>query len=85
MGLIIREIIGWLLTILGLLLIGLIVQLALDRSVFEAAALSLPSAMVFRAGISLVKLAAAGRIAARLANDPLTERRNDRNPRAESV
>lgn len=85
MGLIIREFIGWILTVLGLLLIGLIVQLALDRSVLEAAALSLPSAVVFRAGISLVKLGAAGRIAARLPRDPLAERRSDRNSRTESV
>jgi hypothetical protein len=69
MGLLIREVIGWLLTILGLVLIGFVLHLALNRSVIEAMALSLPGVIVFRAGISLVKIAAAGRIAASLTRD----------------
>ncbi len=66
----VREIIGWLLVAVGLALIGFVLHLALNRSVIEAVALSLPSTVVFRAGISLVKLAAAGRIAANLTQEP---------------
>ncbi len=62
----IRELIGWLMTALGLILIGVVLVLALNRYVFEAMALSLPSVIVFRAGIGLVRLASAGRIASRL-------------------
>ncbi len=61
-----REITGWLLTLLGLLLIGVVLMLALNRYVFEAMALSLPATIVFRSGIGLVRLAAAGRIATKL-------------------
>jgi hypothetical protein len=65
-GIWIREIIGWVLVAVGLILIGFVLKLALDRAVIEAAALSLPGTIVFRAGISLVKVASAGRIAARV-------------------
>jgi hypothetical protein len=78
MGLLIREGIGWLLTVLGLALIGFVLNLALNRNVIEAMALSLPGVIVFRAGISLVKIASAGRIAAGLAREerPRADRRN---------
>jgi hypothetical protein len=69
MGLVIREIVGWLLAVAGLVLIVFILRLALNRSVLEAMALSLPATIVFRAGISLVKIAAAGRIASRLVEE----------------
>jgi hypothetical protein len=69
MQLLIREIIGWVLVAVGLILIGFVLHLALNRSVFEAMALSLPGTIVFRAGISLVKVASAGRIASRLADE----------------
>jgi hypothetical protein len=69
MGLWIREGIGWLLTVLGLVLIGFVLNLALNRNVIEAMALSLPGVIVFRAGISLVKIAAAGRIAVGLVRE----------------
>jgi hypothetical protein len=68
-GLWIREIIGWVLVTVGLILIGFVLNLALNRAVIEAAALSLPGTIVFRAGISLVKVAAAGRIAARVVEE----------------
>ncbi len=61
-----REVVGWGLTILGLALVGIVLILALNRQVFEAMALSLPSVIVFRAGIGLVRLNAAGRIAEKL-------------------
>jgi hypothetical protein len=69
MGLWIREIIGWVLAAVGLVLIGFVLNLALNRQMIEAAALSLPGTIVFRAGISLVKLASAGRIAARVVEE----------------
>lgn len=68
-GLWIREIIGWVLVAVGLILIGFVLNLAINRAVIEAAALSLPGTIVFRAGISLVKISAAGRIAARVSDD----------------
>ncbi len=65
----IREAIGWLITLVGLLLIGVVLVLAVNRSVFEAIALSLPSAVVFRSGIGLVRMSAAARIAKQLGRD----------------
>lgn len=62
----VRELIGWIITVLGLLLIAVLVYLALNRYVFEAMALSLPAVIVFRAGIGLVRLASAGRMARQL-------------------
>lgn len=66
-----REIAGWVLTILGLLLIGIVLLLALNRNVFEAMALSLPSVILFRGGLGLVRLSAAGRIAQSLGDSEL--------------
>lgn len=63
-----REFLGWLIALLGLALIGVVLVLALNRNVFEAMALSLPAAIVFRAGIGLVRMVAAARIATRLSN-----------------
>ncbi|MDG2015140.1 MAG: hypothetical protein P8J33_16665 [Pirellulaceae bacterium] len=60
------EFVGWCLAIIGLALTGLLVYLAVNRYVFEAMALSLPSVIVFRSGIGLVKMASAGRIATSL-------------------
>ena len=62
----IREFIGWVIALLGLGLIGLVVALAVKRNVLEAIALSIPAAAVFRAGIGLVKMSAASRIALKL-------------------
>jgi len=64
------EIAGWILTIAGLGLVGLIVVLALNRNVFEAMALGLPAVIVFRGGLGMVRLATAGRIAKQLADEP---------------
>jgi hypothetical protein len=60
---VIREWFGWALVVLGLLLVALVIYLAVNRHVFEAMAVSLPSVIVFRAGIGLVRLAVASRIA----------------------
>ncbi|MDC0284424.1 MAG: hypothetical protein P8L78_08215 [Mariniblastus sp.] len=62
----VRELVGWLLVLLGLGLIGVDFMLALNRSVIEALALALPSAIVFRSGIGLVRISMAARIALRL-------------------
>lgn len=59
----ITEFIGWILTLVGLALTGVLIYLAVNRYVFEAMALSLPSVIIFRAGIGLVRMATAGRIA----------------------
>lgn len=61
-----REFLGWLIALVGLALIGVVLILALNRNVFEAMAVSLPAAIVFRAGIGLVRMAAAARIATKL-------------------
>jgi hypothetical protein len=74
MGLLIREIVGWVVVVVGLILVGFVLQLALNRSVLEALALSLPATIVFRAGVGLVKLAAAGRMAAAINKDELGRR-----------
>ncbi len=72
MGLLIREVVGWVLVGLGLVLVGFVLYLASIRSVIEAMALSLPATIVFRSGIGLVKLATAARIASMLPVDDST-------------
>lgn len=62
----IREFVGWVLVLLGLCLIGVDLMLALNRNVIEALALALPSVIVFRSGIGLVRISMAARIALRL-------------------
>lgn len=62
----IREIAGWLITLIGLGLIGVVLVLALNRNVFEAMALALPATIVFRSGIGLVRMSAAARVATRI-------------------
>lgn len=62
----IREFIGWVLVLVGLALIALLVLLAINRNMIEALALSIPATVVFRAGIGLVRMSAAARIATRL-------------------
>ena len=62
----IREFVGWVLVLLGLCLIGVDFMLALNRNVIEALALALPSVIVFRSGIVLVRISMAARIALRL-------------------
>ena len=62
----IREFIAAVITMLGLGLIVVVLFLALNRQVFEAGALSLPSVVVFRSGIGLFRMATAARIALKL-------------------
>ena len=65
----IRESIGWLITLIGLGLIGVVLVLALNRNVFEAMALALPATIVFRSGIGLVRMSAAARVAMRITTE----------------
>jgi len=65
----VREGIGWLLVLVGLVLIGVVVALAVKRNVLEAMALSLPATIVFRSGIGLVRMSAASRVATRLSQN----------------
>jgi hypothetical protein len=65
----IREIMGWLIALIGLALIGVVLILALNRNVFEAMALALPATIVFRSGIGLVRLSAAARVAVQMTAD----------------
>ena len=66
MWLTVRELIGWMLALFGLVLIWFVFRLAVNRAILEAAALSFPAMAVFRVGMSFVRLAMAGRIAAGL-------------------
>ena len=59
----ISEVVGWALTLIGLLLVLIVVYLAMNRYVFEAMALSLPAVIVFRGGLGMVRMATAGKIA----------------------
>lgn len=61
-----REFLGWVIVLVGLALIVVVLLLALNRSVFEALALSFPAAIVFRSGIGLVRMSTAARIALKL-------------------
>lgn len=74
MWLIFRECIGWVLVLLGLALIGFVVNMALNRNVLEAVAVSIPATIVFRSGVAFVKLAVAGRIAGRIAREEVQTR-----------
>lgn len=62
----IREAVGWAIVLLGLGMIALLVNMAVDRLILEAIAMTLPATVVFRSGIGLVRLATSGRMAARL-------------------
>jgi hypothetical protein len=63
MWLTIREIVGWGLTLVGLVMIVILVFLAIERQILEAIAVSIPATVVFRSGIGLVRLATAARLA----------------------
>ena len=58
----IRALFGWLMTVLGLLLLLLCAALLLEGRVFEAGPMSIIGIVVFRGGIHLLKVAVAARI-----------------------
>ena len=60
------ELLGIVFMLIGLAMIGVLLMLALNRSIFEAAVLSFPAAIVFRAGVGLFRMGAASRIALKL-------------------
>lgn len=60
------ELLGIVFMLIGLALIGFLLVLALNRAIFEAAALSFPAAIVFRAGVGLFRMGIATRIAMKL-------------------
>ena len=68
-----REIFGWTLILVGMILIWFVFSLAINRQVLEAGALSFPSIIVFRSGIGFVRMTTAGRIAKQLAADSRVE------------
>ena len=61
-----QEILAAVFMLIGLALIGFVLMLALNRSIFEAAAVSLPAVIVFRSGVGLFRMATAARIALKL-------------------
>jgi len=61
-----REFLAIVLMLIGLALIGFVFMLALNGKIFEALACSFPSAIVFRAGVGLFRMATAARIALKL-------------------
>jgi len=75
MWVIVRELVGWVIALIGLGLIGVVVWCAINRMVLEAIGLSIPAAAVFRAGIGLVRMSAASRIAMKLTESETAVRR----------
>lgn len=66
MWLLFREILGWVLVLAGSAMIVLVCQLALERSVLEAIAITVPATIVFRAGIGFLRITTAARLAKKL-------------------
>ena len=62
MGFWIRELLGWVLLLLGLALMREAILFVTSRQVVEGATLALMGIIVFRAGIHLLKVAVAARI-----------------------
>ncbi len=58
----IREIVGWLLLIVGLIVFYFCLELWMDRAIIEAGPLTVIGIVIFRGGIHLLKVAAAARI-----------------------
>ena len=57
-----REIVGWLLVLIGLYFLYFCFLLLRDRAIVEAGSLSIIGIIVFRGGIHLLKVATAARI-----------------------
>lgn len=67
------SIIGWVFVICGMGLIGTVMFLAFERKIFEAMVLSLPSVIVFRAGIGFVRFGIAAKIARQINQQEFTQ------------
>ena len=61
-----QQILGVVFMLIGLALIGWVLIFALNRGIIEAAILSFPAAVVFRAGVGLFRMSTAARIALKL-------------------
>ena len=61
----VREIAGWLLVGVGLLMFLAVYDLCESRRIFDAGLVMVPGIFVFRGGIHLLKVAVAARICAR--------------------
>ena len=72
-----REIVGWLMVVIGSFLLLQCYLLVKDKAIFEAGPLSVIAIIVFRGGIHLLKVA----IAARICREA-RERSKPRNPAA---
>lgn len=60
------RIVAALFILFGVALILFLIWLALQRMVFEAMAISLPAAIVFRAGVGLMRMATSAQLAMKL-------------------
>jgi hypothetical protein len=76
-----RELMGWLLVGLGLLVLFVCVALVLEGRILEAGPLSVVGIIVFRGGIHLLKVA----VAARICLQARERLREDRRPRDEVI
>jgi hypothetical protein len=64
-----REAVGWMLVLAGLIMIGVVMSLALNRQMTESLAVSIPATVVFRSGIGLIRLATSARCARAMVRD----------------
>lgn len=81
----IREIAGWFITLLGLILFWLAYDLLLAKRVFEAAPMTFMGFIVFRGGIHLLKVAIAAQAARNLPEAPSRPTRRSPRPAARAV
>ncbi len=58
----VREVVGWVLLALGLLIFGEVYNFCLEHHILEAGALTIVGAFVFRGGLHLLKVAVAARV-----------------------
>lgn len=65
MLLLIREVAGWILVVLGLILIRAVLQYLDNRQVIEAGIAAFLCGLLIRTGIQLVRVATAARVALR--------------------
>ena len=72
----IREVAGWMLVGLGLLIFYLCFALLMSRQIFEAGSFTMIGIFVFRGGIHLLKVAVAARICTQTQEMLNTERKS---------
>ena len=67
----VNDILGWALLILGVILILTMINIAANRQILLSMALSIPSTIVFRAGVGFLKMNAAYRMAQKIEKDEI--------------